>query len=192
LFRVSPLSGAETLVGKYLAYTTIGVLVCGALTLAAVVGFGFEVAGSWLWYAIIVFLILVAALGAGFVVSAVARTESEAVQYAMIMLLVAIFFSGFFISLERLIPPIRVVSYLIPATYGIVGLQDVAFRGQAPRIQTILGEAALAFALLLAALGLIRTRVMAVVGNGDRGSKRVFSKVGVAGSATADLSGRKE
>jgi ABC-2 type transport system permease protein len=192
LFRVSPLSGTETLVGKYLAYTTIGMLVCAALTFAAVVGFGFEVAGSWLWYAIIVFLILVAALGAGFVVSAVARTESEAVQYAMIMLLVAIFFSGFFISLERLIPPIRAVSYLIPATYGIIGLQDVAFRGQPPRLETLLGEAALAAALLLAALGLIRTRVMAAVGNGDGVRKRVFSQVVVAGRETTDLSGRNE
>lgn len=186
LFRVSPLSGTETLVGKYLAYTTIGLVVCAALTLAAVAGFGFEVAGSWLWYGVIVLLILVAALGAGFVVSAVARTESEAVQYAMIMLLVAIFFSGFFISLERLIPAIRVVSYLIPATYGIAGLQDVAFRGQPPRLESLLGEAALAAALLLAALGLIRTRVMAAAGNGKRVRRRVFSQVGVAGRDTPD------
>lgn len=192
LFRVSPLSGTETLVGKYLAYTTIGMVVCAALTFAAVAGFGFEVAGSWLWYAIIVVLILVAALGAGFVVSAVARTESEAVQYAMIMLLVAIFFSGSFISLERLIPPIRAVSYLIPATYGIVGLQDVAFRGQPPRLETLLGEAALAVALLMAALGLIRTRVMAAVGNGDRDRGRVFSQVGVGGRETTDQTGRNK
>ena len=184
LFRVSPLTGAETLVGKYLAYTTLGMVVSGALVVAAVFGFGFEMAGSWLWFGVVVLLVLLAALGAGFVVSAVARTESEAVQYAMIMLLVAIFFSGFFISLERLIPPIRVVSYLIPATYGIMGLQDVAFRGQVPRIEALAGEAALAAVLLLAALGLIRTRVMAAAANGSGIRKQGFSPLRVGGRET--------
>ena len=99
---------------------------------AAVSGFGFQIAGSMVWYAVTVFLVLMASLGAGFVISAVARTESEAVQYAMIALLVSIFFSGFFISLDRLIEPVRVISYLLPATYGIAALQDVAFLGQAP------------------------------------------------------------
>lgn len=192
LFRVSPLTGGETLIGKYLAYTTLGMVVCGALVVAAVFGFGFEVAGSWLWFGVIVLLVLLAALGAGFVVSAVARTESEAVQYAMIMLLVAIFFSGFFISLERLIPPIRAVSYLIPATYGIMGLQDVAFRGQAPRIESVGGEAALAAVLLVAALGLIRTRVMAAGTNGNGMRRRVFSQVGVGGRESLDQSGRSK
>ncbi|MEX2623765.1 MAG: ABC transporter permease [Acidimicrobiia bacterium] len=161
LFRVSPLSGGETLIGKYLAYTLLGALIGAALTAAAVFGFGFEVTGSWWWFALICLLVLLAALGAGFVVSSVARTESEAVQYAMIMLLVAIFFSGFFISLDRLIPAVRVLSYLIPATYGISGLQEVAFRGRAPSLETLGGAALLAVLFLVTAWALIKTRVVA-------------------------------
>jgi ABC-2 type transport system permease protein len=161
LFRVSPLSGGETLIGKYLAYTLLGALIGAALTAATVFGFGFEVTGSWWWFALICLLVLLAALGAGFVVSSVARTESEAVQYAMIMLLVAIFFSGFFISLDRLIPAVRVLSYLIPATYGISGLQEVAFRGRAPSLETLGGAAVLAVLFLVTAWALIKTRVVA-------------------------------
>jgi ABC-2 type transport system permease protein len=161
LFRVSPLSGGETLIGKYLAYTLLGALIGAALTAATVFGFGFEVTGSWWWFALICLLVLLAALGAGFVVSSVARTESEAVQYAMIMLLVAIFFSGFFISLDRLIPGVRVLSYLIPATYGISGLQEVAFRGRAPSLETLGGAAVLAVLFLVTAWALIKTRVVA-------------------------------
>jgi ABC-2 type transport system permease protein len=163
LFRVSPLSGGETLVGKYLAYTLLGGLVGAALTAAAYFGFGFQPAGSWWWFALINLLVLLAAQGAGFVVSAVARTESEAVQYAMILLLVAIFFSGFFISLDRLIPSVRVISYLIPATYGILGMQDVAFRGLAPSPFILGGVGGLAAVLLATAWILIRTRVVAAV-----------------------------
>lgn len=161
LFQVSPLTGGETLVGKYLAYSLLGALVGAALTGAAVFGFGFEVAGSWGWFAAINLLVLLAAQGAGFVVSAVARTESEAVQYAMILLLVAIFFSGFFISLDRLLPAVKVISFLIPATYGIRGMHDVAFRGLAPAPEVLLGVGALAAILIGIAWALIRTRVMA-------------------------------
>jgi ABC-2 type transport system permease protein len=160
LFRVSPLSGGEVLLGKYLAYTLLGTLTGAALVTAAHFGFGFDVAGDWWWFLILSTLVLIAAQGAGFVVSGVARTESEAVQYSMIMLLVAMFFSGFILSIERLIWPVRAVSYLIPATYGIKGLQDVAFRGEAPSPETVLGVAALALALLAAAWALIRRRVM--------------------------------
>ena len=109
-----------------------------------------------------VFLVLMASLGAGFVISAVARTESEAVQYAMIALLVSIFFSGFFISLDRLIEPVRVISYLLPATYGIAALQDIAFLGQAPDPLVVGGAAALALVLLVSAWALMRKRVVAV------------------------------
>ncbi len=161
LFRVSPLSGGETLVGKYMAYTLLGGLVGATLTAAAVFGFGFRVAGSWWWFAAINLLVLLAAQGAGFVVSAIARTESEAVQYAMILLLVAIFFSGFFISLDRLTPSIRVISYLIPATYGILGMQDAAFRGLQPSLEVLSGVGILAVVLLGTAWVLIRTRVVA-------------------------------
>ena len=162
LFRVSPLTAGEALTGKYLAYLVLGGLVGAALSAAAVAGFGFEIAGSMIWYVAIVFLVLMASLGAGFVISAVARTESEAVQYAMIALLVSIFFSGFFISLDRLIDPVRVLSYLLPATYGIAALQDVAFLGEAPDPRLIAGVTGLATALLAAAWVLMRRRVVAL------------------------------
>lgn len=161
LFRVSPLTAGEALFGKYLAYLFLGGLVGTALTVAAMTGFGFQIAGSMVWYLVIVFLVLMASLGAGFVMSAVARTESEAVQYAMIALLVSIFFSGFFISLDRLIEPVRVFSYLLPATYGIAALQDIAFLGEAPDLWLVGGAALLAFVLLVSAWVLMRKRVVA-------------------------------
>lgn len=160
LFRVSPVSGGEALIGKYLASLTIGALVVGALTAAAVAFFDFQLAGSWGWYAISTVLVLLAAQGLGFVLAAAADNESQAVQYAMIALLVSIFFSGFFISVERLIPPVRALSFLIPASYGIVALQDIAFRGTVPSGPTIGGAALLAIVLLYSAWQLLRRRVV--------------------------------
>jgi ABC-2 type transport system permease protein len=161
LFRVSPLSGGEALVGKYLANLVVGALVGAALTAAAVFAFGFRPAGSWGWYVLGVVLVVLASQGLGFVLSALARTESQAVQYAMITLLVSIFFSGFFISLDRLLPSVRPLSFLIPATYGISVLQEVAFRGTAPNPLILAGAGVLALSLALIAWMLMRRRVMA-------------------------------
>ena len=101
-------------------------------------------------------LVILASLGIGLVISALVRTESEAIQYAMMLLLVSIFFSGFFIPIDRLIPPVRVVSYLLPATYGIEALQQVAFEGRTPDLLLVGGAVAYALVTLLTAWALLR------------------------------------
>ena len=97
----------------------------------------------------------------------------------MIALLVSIFFSGFFISLDRLIEPVRILSYLLPATYGIAALQEVAFLGEAPDPRLIAGVAALAIALLVSAWMLMRRRVVALPKQSRRRSPRPAPQVAV-------------
>jgi ABC-2 type transport system permease protein len=80
-------------------------------------------------YAVVMVLLILASLGLGFLLSAVAETDTQAVQYAMIALLVSIFFTGFVLPLERLAQGVHVISYLIPATYAIQALHDLLFRG---------------------------------------------------------------
>ena len=106
-------------------------------------------------------LVVIASQGLGFVLSALAQTESQAVQYAMITLLVSIFFSGFFISTDRLLPIAQSVSYLIPATYGIKALQEIAFWGRLPDIEIIAGAIAYSMVLGGLALAFMRRRVAA-------------------------------
>jgi ABC-2 type transport system permease protein len=79
----------------------------------------------------------------------------------MITLLVSIFFSGFFISLDRLLPTVRPLAFLIPATYGIAVMHDVAFRGAPPNPAIVVGAAGLALSLAMIAWLLMRRRVMA-------------------------------
>jgi ABC-2 type transport system permease protein len=128
VFRASPLGSSETLAGKYLGFGFIGLVVATALT-AAMVGFGVTIWGSLLTYSLVIVLLLLSSLGLGFVLSGFSQTDTQAVQYAMITLLLSIFFTGFILPLEQLLPAVQVVSYLIPATYGIQGIHDVVFRG---------------------------------------------------------------
>ena len=133
IFRVSPLSATEAMIGKYIAFLIIVGTVAVALSVLMWL-FGVPIATQLLTYSGVVTLVILASLGLGFVISGVSNTDGQAIQYAMIVLLVSIFFSGFIIPLDRLLEPVRVVSFLLPATYGIAALQDVVFRAIAPAL----------------------------------------------------------
>ncbi len=156
LFRAAPISALEMLFGKYASYLGLIAVMAAALTALIVVGLGVPQIGSWSNYVLVLAAVLLAALGIGFHISLSANSDSQAIQYGMLTLLAAIFFSGFFLPLYRLVPVVRIVSWLLPATYGTTMLQDVMLRGQAPNPLLMLGL--LAFAAVLFLLAWLRLR----------------------------------
>ncbi len=129
LFRVSPLKPIEILFSKYFSYMFIGLLIAAILILAVRFGLNSTMLGSWLDMLIIIVLLLFASLGIGFIISFLSQTETQAVQLSMIVLLLSVFFSGFFLDLRYLLYPVRYLSNLIPATYGTQMMQNVMLRG---------------------------------------------------------------
>jgi ABC-2 type transport system permease protein len=145
LFAVTPVSVGQLLAGKYLGFILftglLGLLLLALMRLLNVPFLG----DVWLWAALLV-LFLLASLGIGFVISSLSTSESQAVQLSMLVLLVSIFFSGFFLPLESFVPPVRALSALLPLTWGILGFQAIMLRGEPPEP---------AVWLALAAIGLI-------------------------------------
>jgi ABC-2 type transport system permease protein len=158
LFRASPVSAFETLLGKYVSYLLLTGVLAIVLTALIIFLLGVPMLGSWFFYALIILGVLLASLGMGFVISLLAKTDSQAIQYAMIVLLASIFFTGFFIALYRLRLPVHLISWSLPATYGTTLLQDVMLRGR-PASLLLLGAlyAFGAFFFLLAWFQLHRT-----------------------------------
>ncbi|MCB0193242.1 MAG: ABC transporter permease [Anaerolineae bacterium] len=132
LFRVSPISAIETLLSKYLSYMLFAGVLSILLTGVVVFGLGVPMLGTWANYAATLAALIFTAIGIGFVISLTATTDSQAVQYSMILLLTSVFFSGAFIGLHLLGGPVKVVSWALPATYGISLLQDIMLRGYLP------------------------------------------------------------
>lgn len=132
LFKAAPVTAYELLLGKYLSYIILIGLMAAALTGLIIWGLQVPQLGAWITYALIALAVVLAALGIGFHISLAAKTDSQAIQYGMLTLLGAIFFSGFFLPLYRLAPPVHVLSWLLPATYGTSMLQDVMLRGRLP------------------------------------------------------------
>lgn len=119
LFRVAPLSAGETLIGKYLSYLIFGIVIAAALSVLLIFVIDIPMLGSALNYALILLALIFTSLGFGFVISLISETDSQAVQYTMIMLLTSVFFSGFIMQVSVLWKPIRVLSWMLPTTYGI-------------------------------------------------------------------------
>ena len=74
-----------------------------------------------------------------------------------LFLLAGLFFSGFILPIDGLSYPIKAISWLLPVTYGIAGLQDIMLRGEQPPLTLLAGLGALVLGYgLLAVIGLRR------------------------------------
>ncbi|MEP7133894.1 MAG: ABC transporter permease [Chloroflexota bacterium] len=149
LFRVSPLSAAEALFGKYISYLLFGGLIAAALSALLVFVLHVPMLGNWWYFALVIAAVLFTSMGIGFVISIVSQTDSQAVQYSMIVLLASVFFSGFIMSLDMLLPSVRVISWMLPTTYGTLLLRDIALRGVDPNWALLGGLTAIGFFLML-------------------------------------------
>jgi ABC-2 type transport system permease protein len=132
IMRAAPVRPVETLIGKYLSFLIMLGVVAAALTALAVLILKVPLSGSLSTFTLVAFLLIFVSLGVGFLISGFVRTESQAIQLSMVMLLATIFFSGLFIALYRLSWPAQVISWAMPATYGVKMLQDTMLLGLQP------------------------------------------------------------
>ena len=143
LLRIGPLTSTQILLGKCAAYLLVGSVVAAALTASAVFFLGVPFSGEIAWFAAMVVGVLLASLSLGMVLSSISQTESQAVQFAMLTLLAALFFSGFVLGLDSLTYPVKLISWTLPVTYGIRSFQTVMLLGEPPSTEDIVGLAAL-------------------------------------------------
>ena len=156
LFRVSPLSAAEALLGKFISYMLFGGVIAAILSALLVFALHMPMLGNWWNFTLVIAAVLFTSLGIGFAISIVSQTDSQAVQYSMIILLASVFFSGFIMSLDMLWEPVRVISWLLPTTYGTLLLRDIALRGADPNWALLGGLIAIGLVLMLISWRLMR------------------------------------
>jgi ABC-2 type transport system permease protein len=159
LFRVAPVSLTQVLLGKYLGYTLfIGIITALLVALLVFTPLAVPFLGSISLFVGLSVLFTLAALGIGFLISAWSSTDSQAVQLSMLVLLMSIFFSGFFLPLENFSPSIRAVGYALPLTHAIEGFQNIMLRGVAPTSFAWLALAIIAAVGFVAAAALAQWR----------------------------------
>jgi len=138
VFQVAPVSLWQILIGKYLGYALFIGLITAALA-GLMIPLGIPFLGAPLIFTGLVLLLTVASIGIGFLISSLSRSESQAVQLSMLVLLLSVFFSGFFLPLQNFWAPVRAVAQILPLTHGIDGLLDLMLRGAPPEPRTWAG-----------------------------------------------------
>lgn len=113
---VTSLRRREIVLGKVLPYLAISIVLI--LFIILLTAWHFQVQfNSPAALALICFLFLLCSLGLGLLISAISRTQTQAIQFSVFFLLPVFVLSGAFAPLEQLPKAIRYVSELFPLTH---------------------------------------------------------------------------
>lgn len=128
IYRIAPVRPVQILFGKILSFSVL-LVVLGAILIGLInqlLGIPFvSLETRWPLALLVVAVTVYASVGLGVLIAGVARTESQAVQWSMILLLASIFFTGFILPLSQFSPYLQYFSYLLPMTFGAASLQQV-------------------------------------------------------------------
>lgn len=156
LFRISPVSTTEVLVGKILAFGILGGGIAAVTMALLIVGFGIPVLADPLVVAGTIGLLLLASLGLGLLIAVISDSERQAVQLSLLVLLASVFFSGFVLAIDEFSEPVRSLTFLFPVTHGIRLLQDLMLRGSTDHAWEFLALGAIAAVTIVVAWALLR------------------------------------
>ncbi|HAW32974.1 MAG TPA: ABC transporter ATP-binding protein, partial [Planctomycetaceae bacterium] len=126
---VTPVSKSGLLLGKLAPYALIGFVETLIVLTLMVYFFGVPIHGN-LWELLLLSLLfLVCGLGLGMLVSTIARTQLQAIQFAFLIMLPSVLLSGFMFPRSQMPLPIYLVTFIIPVTYFLEILRGIVLRG---------------------------------------------------------------
>ncbi|MFW5679503.1 MAG: ABC transporter permease [Pseudomonadota bacterium] len=126
----TPIGTVDLLLGKLIPYYVLAMASMAICTLLAVFLFQVPLRGSIFALALVSTVFLVPALGQGLLISAAAKNQFVASQFALLSaFLPAFLLSGFVFEIESMPVVIQYVTYAIPARYLIPSLQTIFLAG---------------------------------------------------------------
>ena len=126
---VMPLRPRDVVVGKIAPYFVVAALDMAIILVAGVLIFDVPFNGSVWTLALGSVLFLFTALGIGVLISSVSRSQGEAIQLALLLLLPQFLLSGLIFPLASMAPGVRWIGYALPLTYFIEIARGVMIRG---------------------------------------------------------------
>ncbi len=125
---VTPVSKLGLLLGKLLPYVIAGAIETLLVLSVMVYVFQVTIQGSLGLLFFLALLFILCALGLGLLVSTLARSQVEAMQFAFMIMLPSILLSGFVFPRSEMPLPIYLVTFAIPATYFVEILRGIVLR----------------------------------------------------------------
>jgi ABC-2 type transport system permease protein len=125
---VTPVSPLAVVVGKLLPYLGLAYLQLGLILVLMTTVFRVPIHGNLALLLALSVIYLCALLALGLLISSRAKTQAEAIQMAMGILLPSVMLSGYIFPLASLPVAIRALSQVIPATHYIAISRGIVLR----------------------------------------------------------------
>ena len=126
---VMPLRPSDVIVGKIAPYFILACVDMLVVTLLGIWIFDVPFNGSPWVFALGAAIFLFVVLGLGVLISTASRTQAQAIQLAIMMLLPQILLSGFIFPLSAMPAAIAWIGYCLPLTYFVQISQGIMLRG---------------------------------------------------------------
>jgi len=126
---VTPVSPLAVVIGKLLPYLMLAYIQLILITLLMRFGFQVPIHGSVTLLMSLAPVYLLALLSVGLIASSRAKSQMEAMQRAMAVMLPSVLLSGYVFPLSSLPTPLKVISHVLPATYFIKICRAIVIRG---------------------------------------------------------------
>ena len=155
---VTPVKRSELLIGKAIPAVVIATLNFAGLLQVVVRGFHIPMRGSWALLFLLSEFFIVSEVAVGLMISAVARSQQQAVLIVFPLAMIELSLSGYLVPVENMPPALQVLSAFSPLRHYMAMLKAVMLKAAD---LTTLWPAALALVGLAVAYGLVSLRNVA-------------------------------
>lgn len=122
---VTPLRPVDVIVGKIAPYFLVALVDMAIVTVVGLLIFDVPFRGSIPVFAAFSVVYLFVVLGLGVLISTVSKSQGEAIQLAIMVLLPQIMLSGMIFPLQSMAAGVRWIGYLLPLTYFVMGMRGL-------------------------------------------------------------------
>ncbi len=126
---MTPVTSLELIAGKLIPYVLIGFYDFVIILILSYLLFGVSVKGSIALLVLLGSIFLIGALAMGMLISAVAKSQLQAMYAAMLFILPSVLLSGFMFPREAMPKLIYAISAIFPITYFLEILRGIIVKG---------------------------------------------------------------
>jgi ABC-2 type transport system permease protein len=126
---VTPMRPVEIVIGKALPAIPIAYIVFVMMLTVSLIGFGLPMRGSWPLLLAVVLLYIVVELSVGVLMSALSRTQIQAVLLVMVLMMIEFIFSGYIFAVDTMPALIQTLANFVPMKHGLNMVRSILLRG---------------------------------------------------------------
>jgi ABC-2 type transport system permease protein len=126
---VMPLRRVELVVGKAIPALLVGALNFLCMLAVTVFAFGVPMQGSLLLLFALTLAFIVAEIGYGIFISAVARTQQQAILLVFVLAMVDMTFSGYMVRIKSLPVALQAIAHVVPFSHYLTIIRGVMLKG---------------------------------------------------------------